>query len=429
MEENSFMASRDHDKPAADLLRRSLASPARREEVCPDPEILAAYSERSLDADETARLELHFSQCARCREQLAVLGRLGELVGAAEEKRPRTQRIPWNWDWRWLAPAAAALVFVALLIALRPAHHPAEGSLVAMDHQPASSAYLAPSATPGSGTAAPAPAPQSSSAGGSFRSPRLNSAKSEVAPPAPSRVLPETPPGRATTSLPLNGRNYKELLKLAQPAVVPGAKASAAAGSSPVPAGASQSVTVTAGSPPAAQAASLPAHPVPRDVPTAGPTYSESVAAPQATEDKKMSVIVRNGGSAQTESVMVEAEDLTSARTLVRTPDPQVLWRFTGGRFVERSSDAGATWRVQWTNAGAHLTAGAAPTTDTCWLVGRDAMILLTTDGRRWKTITPPADADFIDVVATDASSATVTTTDDRKFTTSDNGKHWTPAP
>jgi len=106
-----------------------------------------------------------------------------------------------------------------------------------------------------------------------------------------------------------------------------------------------------------------------------------------------------------------------------------VLWRFSSGRFVERSSDAGATWRVQWTSPNAHLIGGDAPTANTCWLVGRDAMILLTTDGRKWSTITPPTDADFVSVAATDASSATVTTTDGRKFTTSDSGKHWTPAP
>ncbi len=39
-----------------------------------------------------------------------------------------------------------------------------------------------------------------------------------------------------------------------------------------------------------------------------------------------------------------------------------------------------------------------------------------------------PADADFIDVAATDALTATVTTTDDRKFTTTDGGKRWIPA-
>ena len=59
MEENSFMPlrdkNRDQDKPAADLLRRNLASAAGAEDTCPDPEILAAYSERSLDGDEIAR--------------------------------------------------------------------------------------------------------------------------------------------------------------------------------------------------------------------------------------------------------------------------------------------------------------------------------------------------------------------------------------
>ena len=132
---------------------------------------------------------------------------------------------------------------------------------------------------------------------------------------------------------------------------------------------------------------------------------------------------------AQTETVEVQAGDETSARTLVRSPDPQVLWRLSSGRYVERSSDAGITWRAQWTSPNAHLVAGAAPTADTCWLVGRDAMILVTTDGKKWKTIAPPTDADFVDVTATDASSATVTSTDGHKFATSDAGRHWNPAP
>lgn len=139
--------------------------------------------------------------------------------------------------------------------------------------------------------------------------------------------------------------------------------------------------------------------------------------------------VATNRSFAQTQSVMVQTGDAASARTLVRTPDPQVLWRFSNGPLVERSSDAGATWHVQGMNANAQLVAGVAPTTDTCWLVGRGGLILLTTDGRNWKTIAPPADADFIEVAATDASSATVTTTDARKFTTTDSGKHWAPAP
>jgi hypothetical protein len=427
MEEDSFMASRDQDKPAANLLRRSLASSPGVEAVCPDPEILAAYLERSLDADETARFELHFSHCARCREQLSALSRSGELVGASEEKRPRTQRMPWIWDWRWLAPATAALVFVALLIALRPVRHPGEESLVAMDHQPAPPAAVY-TPMPDSGPAARASAPHTTSAAGARISPPSSSAKSDVAPPVPSRELPETPAGQAATSPPLNGRNYKEILKLTMPAPAHGANPSAA-GSSSLRGGTSQAATSPAASPPAAQAARVPADIVPPDVPTAGPAYAGAVGAPEATDEKKMAVMVRNPSSAQTESLMVEAGVQTSDLTLVRTPDPQVIWRFSSGRFIERSIDAGITWRVQWTKANAHLIAGAAPTADTCWLVGRDAMILLTTDGRKWKTISPPADADFVYVEAADAFSATVTTTDGRKFTTNDGGRHWTPAP
>src|ERR1700677_4978689 len=125
MEENSFMASqdkdrdedRDKDKQAAELLRRSLAAPtgAAGSEIgaCPDPDILAAYAERSLDADEAARLNMHFSQCARCREQLVVLVRARDSAGATEEKRPRAPSMV--WDWRWLAPAAAAIIFLIVV--------------------------------------------------------------------------------------------------------------------------------------------------------------------------------------------------------------------------------------------------------------------------------------------------------------------------
>src|SRR5208282_4042985 len=127
-------------------------------------------------------------------------------------------------------------------------------------------------------------------------------------------------------------------------------------------------------------------------------TTSDAISVPPVAVSKTArsehlsAAVATNRSFAQTESVVVQAGDATSARTLVHTPDPQILWRFSSGRFVERSSDAGTTWRVQWTSPNAHLVAGAAPATDNCWLVGRDAMILVTTDGRKWKTIEPPAE-------------------------------------
>ncbi len=427
---------RDQDKPAADLLRRSLASAAGAEDACPDPEILAAYSERSLDGDEIARYELHCSQCARCREQLAALVRADELAGTAKEKYSRMPGMRWirtrDWDWRLLAPATAALMLVVIVVTFRPTRHPAgqpSQPLVAMNQPAAPPVVSAPAA---------APSPGSSSAAGSMAgmSPSSNSAKSQAAPPALLREIPEKKQDQAVSSLSLSSRNDTKLDKVAKPAAAAKAGVSRGSGNAVGTAVAapsySQSVTVqatTAGTP----VAPVPAAVAPPDISTsalAGAIPPATGAAPKSARSEHMSAAVSpNPSFAQTESVVVQADDETSARTLVRTPDPQVLWRFSSGRFVERSSDAGATWRVQWTSPNAHLVAGAAPTADSCWLVGRGGMILLTRDGRKWKTIAPPADADFVDVFATDASSATVTTTDDRKFTTSDSGKHWTPAP
>ena len=59
-------------------------------------------------------------------------------------------------------------------------------------------------------------------------------------------------------------------------------------------------------------------------------------------------------------------------------------------------------------------------------VVGRDGLILLTKDATNWEKIPPPIPADFIAVTAKDASSATVITTDGRKFITGDGGKKWT---
>src|SRR5271170_1965998 len=107
------MSSRDGDKPAAEMLGRSLAQNrgtglTGAEDNCPEPEILAAYFERSLDAKEQARYELHFSQCARCRGQVLVMSRPYKPLVADQEGSRRAA--PWVWFgiWPWLAPVAAA---------------------------------------------------------------------------------------------------------------------------------------------------------------------------------------------------------------------------------------------------------------------------------------------------------------------------------
>ncbi len=449
------MASQNKDrvqeKQAADLLRRSLASPsgAPGSEIgaCPDPEILAAYSERTLDPEEAARWNTHFAQCARCREQLVVLVRARDSAGTTEKKRPQASGLV--WDWRWLAPAAAAIIFVIIVQVFRPSHRAGEQALVASNQPaapPASSATpesAAPESsrsvreTPPARVAVPLGEPLARSAAGSVQriAPSDSTSMTQRMKQEPENLLSE---------------NDKKLQQSQQSTELPLGSCYTPLDGSPVPpAWAECNAAKMATAPAAPKTQSLAQNEnaystsEPRKPPTAQPSTPESASAVSggnaiaqptavakpARSEHLSAAVATNRSLAQTETVEVQAGDETSARTLVRSPDPQVLWRFSSGRYVERSSDAGTTWRVQWTSPNAHLVAGAAPTADTCWLVGRDAMILVITDGKKWRTIAPPADTDFVDVTATDASSATVTSTDGRKFTTSDSGRHWTPAP
>jgi photosystem II stability/assembly factor-like uncharacterized protein len=94
---------------------------------------------------------------------------------------------------------------------------------------------------------------------------------------------------------------------------------------------------------------------------------------------------------------------------------------------VQRSLDAGATFSTEYTaDSAVLLTAGAAPSVNVCWLVGRSGVVVLTTDGRVWQRLTFPEQADLTAVTAIDARTATVTTADGRRFGTADGGRTWT---
>jgi hypothetical protein len=440
---------RDKDKPAADLLRRTLASsvsaPGSDVDACPDPEILAAYADRALDAAETAYYELHFSQCAHCREQLATMVRAAETAPNAGV--PRTS---WIWDWRLLAlaPVTAALIIAVVFFARRPAASRVAGqqALVAMQtpsQEPVPSAAPEPlpqdrvpemQEAPPAKTAVPPSASRMRSDAGSIERSAADftaDVKSESDQAKVSPAPEEKELGRDSIShLPLQSRNMIQLDKSVKQAAPPRAESSAQTGdSNELPRSASQTVTVYSQNTVATTA------PVPNQVskPAAAGAVSGGNAAgqPDAAMAKKAPAYATKSstGLAATETVTLEAPTDRDARTIVRSPDPQILWRISSGRYVERSSDAGTTWRAQWTSVNAHVVAGSAPSVETCWLVGRGGIVLLTTDGTRWRTIDPPANADFVAVDASDAVSATVTSTDGRKFETGDAGKHWTSAP
>jgi photosystem II stability/assembly factor-like uncharacterized protein len=94
---------------------------------------------------------------------------------------------------------------------------------------------------------------------------------------------------------------------------------------------------------------------------------------------------------------------------------------------VQYSADGGATWTTQQTGASTALTAGSAPAPEVCWLVGRDGLVLRTTDGgRQWQRLPFPEMIDLTAITASTVRDATVVLADGRRFATDDAGDTWT---
>jgi hypothetical protein len=107
--------------PIDDLLRRPapVSSEAVGGPLCGDPELLAAYSEQSLDAVARDEFQLHLAACTACREAVVQLLRLtprGPVEPAAV-----VVHAPW-WKWRgllWGAPVLASMVLVGSIVMTR----------------------------------------------------------------------------------------------------------------------------------------------------------------------------------------------------------------------------------------------------------------------------------------------------------------------
>jgi len=502
------MAPRDDDKAMDGLLRRTLARDAARGAArdinCPGTDILAAYSEQSLDADETAHYELHFSTCPKCREQLAAIFRTqsvrdvpAEVEVLARAAAPRavasspvatapaaTKSAPLQRSWtlhlRWAAPVAAILILVAVVSRQRLArvsHVLPSENQVAMSRPEVAPKSLADQTTKQYEVVPPASPPaelktqtaqqgrleadkrpaQSNSqqtgalvAGNRARiSPNrlqsntradLDAAYSQNQLADNSRVNDQMQ--RKIESRHTSDDMSASLEKSAREQAPAPAKAPAPAETvnslDQTPKATTSTVEVYS----AAQSVAVPAPPAatPQPKPEAAPagapsmTTTESVRAGKLSKEKKDApqaaggaagggVGAGIGGYANSKSAIVTVH--SGAAPVIQSQDANVQYRIAGGARIERSEDSGATWQGQRMKAASQILAGAVPSENVCWLVGRAGAILLTTDGKSWKKISPPADADFVAVTASDASSAAVTTADGRIFRTTDGGQSW----
>jgi hypothetical protein len=116
---------------------------------------------------------------------------------------------------------------------------------------------------------------------------------------------------------------------------------------------------------------------------------------------------------------------------VAQDPDPNgtgaVRWRARRGTGIERTTDAGATWRVVLQDPRLTIAAGSAPSRTVCWFVGPGGTVLKTdATGLLFQRVMNVPALDLMAVDAIDSLHATVRTVDSRTFVTADGGVTWT---
>jgi hypothetical protein len=122
-------------------------------------------------------------------------------------------------------------------------------------------------------------------------------------------------------------------------------------------------------------------------------------------------------------SVAGSVAKLAAAPFVIASPDPAVRWRLSSFG-IERTTNGGSSWNAVFTGSE-ELSAGSAPSSTTCWVVGRGGTVLRSTDGRAFARVSFPERTDLTAVQAADAQSASVTTADGRVFVTVNGGEGW----
>lgn len=430
------MASREEDKAMGGLLRRSLARDTAASKDCPQADILAAYYERSLDAEETSHCELHFSQCARCRQLLAAMVRANEPASQAEHDAKA-----WRWFFNpWMLVPAAAAVALAILISVRlaPVAYKSQGGAVEVAktvQPPVPTIAPTPSDALSEDKAATSdalksPAPSAKVAPGSSQ-PAASAAYKMV---APSVYLDKqekkaagatAASGHAALSKPAQAEPRTQASEDARGAAVQaqnrddaGQQVAQAQSQPPAPANARAGNQVQAQSPPQKEDG--------KQAETESVVVEDQgTSAELAAKQKVPRAPSLAGNLSVGDTSRLRTAEERSTEKIIHSPDASVMWRISSSNFVELSRDGGVTWNGSRLDSNVHLLAGTAPTRKVCWLVGLNGAIFTTRDGHTWKKVTPPANLDFVSVTAKDDGSADITASDGRVFATDNGGKIW----
>ncbi len=381
------MPLHENDRPLDGAIRESLKRDVAPRESCPSPDVFAAYFEHSLDPEETAFYDRHFTTCKSCRQILAGVARAN--ANHSDALAESSSRWAWLKKPIWLVPATAiaAVVAVVLTVELLPhrnsATEPAT-QIASVDSiaRPASSPSPAPASAPAPGANAIADARSELDLHASATPPPVASQLDELA-PRPSSPRVTAPEVRAPKT-----DSYSNA-----PAAL-----------------AARSRYEAASQAKAFSKMAVPAKPA--------PSSAQAEAAVSSVANQNVVVTSAQGAD-------VEQTSAGSGRVVVASPDAGIVWTVIPGGRVDFSGNTANSAVHDFLPTTNPISAGSSPGGKICWLVGTAGTILRTTDGRGWLVVPPPTNADFTAVQATSATSATVTAADGRKFSTLNAGQTW----
>ena len=451
------------------ILRRATAqTPGPPTAECADPEMLAAYYDRSLGEADRERLEAHFTDCARCQAQLAAIARADE---AASSARPRlgVSRLRPLIVVPALAAAAALLLVVRSMRTSIDESRGARQAAMAKNEAPLADLAArapAPISPPAAATAPGAPASSElamneakRAAPSAIEHRRAPERRDELSEHTKKPQLPKSE-GDVIASAPSHSASADLANTEAAPAPgPPPISKSAQTGVVSAPEPASEAQTVTAPAPEAASAAPAPyamsenAATAPRALAksvssfaaqnggasetssaapvggaVAGAAIGGGVAAAQSQLQQATSASAATGVGSATGAIVgsAKARSVAPAEVLamISPPDQSAGWQVGKNGMIVRRDPDGST-HPQHSGVTTDLTAGAAPSSTVCWIVGRSGTIIRTTDGEHWDLITAPTGDNLVAVASDSADHAVVTTASGRNFATSDGGSTW----
>jgi hypothetical protein len=370
----------DRDRTIEEMLRRSASrGGGSASDRHLDAETLAAWIDGDLSAADVSAAEAHVSSCGRCQAMVAAIVRTTPSTPAL---------VPW-WRRGWaigaLVPLTAGVAAIAIWVATPD---------VALNKAPAT--------VTGQTPAAPVVAPP--------QEPRQEPGQ------IPQRTLSSEP----VASPPASARERvasESAAKSDAPASVDALKKKVGERDELKEAAANELRRDQV----AGAAALAPAAPPPAAA-TPG-AASSNAAAREAQSD----ATARDAAAPRREIAMARSAFMSPPAEII-APDQTVRWRPGASGSIQRSTDGGATWTTLVSGVSDDLTAGSAPSSTICWIVGRHGTVLLTADGREWRRVAFPEPVDLLAIQAVDLVNATVTTADGRRFRTGDGGQTWSPS-